>query len=57
MAQGNSKRWAQERAELIDLVKQAKLAVQNAKIARESDLSRIGELEGQLAILATLKPS
>ena len=57
MAEGNAKRWAQERAELIGLVKQAKLAVQNAKIARESDLSRIGELEGQLAVLATLKPS
>ena len=57
MAEGNARRWAQERTELIGLVKQAKLAVQNAKIARESDLSRIGELEGQLAILATLKPS
>jgi chromosome segregation ATPase len=57
MAEGNAKRWAQEREELIGLVKQAKLAVQNAKIARESDLSRIGELEGQLAVLAMLRPS
>jgi chromosome segregation ATPase len=55
MAEGNARRWNQEREELIGLVKAAKNAVQNAKVARESDLQRIAELEGQLTILKSLK--
>ncbi len=55
MAEGNARRWNQEREELISLVKAAKNAVQNAKVARESDLQRIAEIEGQLTILTSLK--
>jgi chromosome segregation ATPase len=51
----NAARWTNERNELLALVKAAKLAVQNAKIARESDLQRIAELEGQLTIIGALK--
>lgn len=55
IGQANAKRWTKEREELISLIKDSKLAVQNAKIARESDLQRVAELEGELTILKSLK--
>ncbi len=55
IGQANTKRWTLERQELIALIKASKLAVQNAKIARESDLQRVAELEGELTILKSLK--
>lgn len=55
IGQANAARWASERDELIGLVKAAKTAVQNAKVARESDLQRVAELEGQVTILTSLK--
>lgn len=57
LGEGNAKRWTAERAELIELVKHAKTAVQNAKVARESDIQRIAELAGEITILKTLKPA
>ena len=56
LGQASSKRWVQEREELVGLVKAAKTAVQNAKVARESDAQRIADLEGQLAIQAAQRP-
>jgi chromosome segregation ATPase len=55
LGNANAARWSNERNELLVLVKAAKLAVQNAKIARESDLQRIAELEGRLTIIGALK--
>ena len=55
IGQANAARWTNEREELIGLVKAAKIAVQNAKVARESDLQRVAELEGQLTILSSLQ--
>lgn len=57
IAQAYAQRSSTDRAELMALVREAKNAVQNAKIARESDLQRVAELEGQLTILKSLRPS
>lgn len=57
IAQAYAQRCAADRAELMALVKDSRIAVQNAKIARESDLQRIAELEGQLTILKSLRPA
>lgn len=57
IAQAYAQRCTLDRNELMGLVKDSRIAVQNAKIARESDLQRIAELEGELTILKSLRPT